>query len=299
MDRREFLGKSIAGAGLALTAGFASPKPKSEFFDPYEMLNFGRTGIKVSRIGMGTGMKGWNGESNQTRLGNEKFHALIRAAYDRGIRIFDLADIYGTHSHIIPALKQIPREKFVIITKLWFGPGGLLDEERPNADIVVQRFLKELGTDYIDILLLHCCKSADWPTEQSDHMTRLDKMKTKGIIRAHGVSCHSLDALKAAAAEPWVDSVNARINPYGVIMDDTPEKVSAVIRKIHNASKGVVGMKIIGAGQFRSSDEMRNNSVRFALNLGCVDVLNVGFEKTQEIDDLAARISRVPRYIKV
>jgi len=68
-------------------------------------------------------------------------------------------------------------------------------------------------------------------------MDSLAQLKSKGIIRAHGVSCHSLAALEAAAAEPWVDSVHARINPFGMSMDDKPDKVVPVLKKLHAAGK--------------------------------------------------------------
>jgi predicted aldo/keto reductase-like oxidoreductase len=126
-------------------------------------------------------------------------------------------------------------------------------------------------------------------------MDLLAKLKEKGIIRAHGVSCHSLDALKLCATEPWVDSVHTRINPYGMVMDGKPEEVVPVLKQIHAAGKGVVGMKIMGEGRLRDDDEKRDASVKFALTLGCVDVLNVGCESIAEVDDLAARIRRVPR----
>jgi hypothetical protein len=76
-------------------------------------------------------------------------------------------------------------------------------------------------------------------------------------------------------------------------MDAKPDKVVPVLKKIHAAGKGVVGMKLIGEGKFRNSDELRDKSVKFVLGLGCVDVLNVGFEKPEEIDDFAARVRKV------
>jgi hypothetical protein len=54
-------------------------------------------------------------------------------------------------------------------------------------------------------------------------------------------------------------------------------------------------MKLIGEGEFRNSDEKRDESVKFALGLGCVNVLNVGFETAGEIDDFAARVRKVSR----
>jgi aryl-alcohol dehydrogenase-like predicted oxidoreductase len=297
IQRREFVKRSalsIGGilAGVQLTRA-AEPKPSQ--FDPYETVPLGRTKLKVSRFCLGTGMHGGNRESDHTRMGKQRFDALIQGAYDRGIRLFDMADLYGTHPCLIPALKGIPRDKYAIVSKIWVHPGGLPEAERPTADVVVARFLKEIGTDYLDLVLLHCVSSPKWPDELHPQMADLSKLKDKGVIRAHGVSCHSVAALEAAAAEPWVDSVHARINPYGMSMDDKPEKVVPVLKKLRAAGKGVVGMKIIGEGRLSNDPEKRDESARFVLGLGCVDVLNIGFEKTEEIDDFAARVRKVPR----
>ena len=297
IQRREFVKRSALSIGGILAgvplANAAEPKPA--YFDPYATVPLGQTKLKVSRFCLGTGMHGANRESDHTRMGKQKLEALIQGAYDRGIRVFDLADLYGTHPYLIPALKGIPRDKYTIITKIWFHPGALPEMERPEADVVVSRFLKELGTDYLDLVLLHCVTSPKWPDELRKRMDDLSKLKDKGVIRAHGVSCHSVAALEAAAAEPWVDSVHTRINPFGMSMDDKPEKVVPVLKKLHAAGKGVVGMKIIGEGRLRNDPDKRDESARFVLSLGCVDVLNIGFEKTEEIDDFAARVRKVPR----
>jgi aryl-alcohol dehydrogenase-like predicted oxidoreductase len=297
VQRREFLKKTALGIGGAVAgaAGWAAAsKPAS--YDPYELVPLGKTGMKMSRFCMGTGMRGGNRESNHTRMGKEKFGALIHGAYDRGVRVYDLADLYGTNPYVVPALKEIPRDKYVIISKIWFQRGGIPEPERPDADVVVARFLKEMGTDYIDLILLHCVTSEKWPEDLRKQMDILAKLKQKGDIRAHGVSCHSLGALKAAADEPWVDSVHARINPFGISMDDKdPEKVLPVLKKMHAAGKGVVGMKIIGEGKYRDDDAKKNEAARFILQSGCVDIMNIGFEKEAEIDDFAERVKKVPK----
>src|SRR6266481_2194754 len=298
MKRREFLGKSAAGLGglmlgTRLDAAAESIPPKR--FDPYETVPLGKTDLKMSRLCMGTGVRGGQRQSNQTRMGKERFETLIRDAYERGVRVFDLADLYGTHPYLIPALKMVPRKDFMIISKIWWRPGGIPEKERPDADVVVHRFLKELRTDYIDLVLLHCVESPKWPEELRKQMDILASFKDKGVIRAHGVSCHTVDALEAAANEPWVDSVHARINPYGMSMDKGHERVPGVLKKIHDAGKGVVGMKIIGEGRLRNDEEKRSESIKYVLGLGCVDILNVGFEKIDEVDDLAARVKKVQR----
>ena len=128
-------------------------------------------------------------------------------------------------------------------------------------------------------------------------MNAMAKLKKKGLIRAHGLSCHSLEALQTSVNESWVDSVHARINPYAAKMDvkkieDVP-KVEAVLKAMRKQGKAVIGMKILGEGTFRDSDEKRDNSIRYAFESGCMDAMVVGFEKINEIDDFAARVRKV------
>jgi len=295
MKRREFLVRSIAGmGGLLLGPGcISSAGQKSANFDPYERVPLGKTKIMVSRVGFGTGMRGGNRQSNQTRMGKEVFEGLLQSSYERGVRLFDAADLYGTHPYLAGALKKIPRKDYAIVSKIWWRRGGIPEQERPDADVVVERFLKELDTDYIDLVLLHCVESEKWPDELGTYMNILDKVKKKGLVRAHGVSCHSIAALQACVKEPWVDSVHARINAYGAKMDGPTEKVAPVLKALHEAGKGVVGMKLIGEGTFRNSDEKRDESVRYVLGLGSVDAMVVGFEKIEEVDDFAARVRKV------
>src|SRR5512139_855531 len=295
LPRREFLHRTALGIGGLI---IGAPRPADAglapaHFDPFALVPLGKTSIKVSRFCLGTGMRGGGRESNQTRLGRKTLEALIRESFDRGIRLFDLADLYGTHPYVIPALNGIPRDRYKIVTKIWWRRDGLPEAERPDADACVARFLRELKSDYIDLVLLHCVTSGRWPEELRRQMDLLSKLNDKGDLRALGVSCHSLAALEADANEPWVDSVHARINPYGMSMDGLPEEVVPVLKRIHAAGKGVVGMKIIGEGRLRNGPERRDASVKYALTLGCVDVLNVGCETVAEVDDLAARVRRV------
>jgi aryl-alcohol dehydrogenase-like predicted oxidoreductase len=293
IKRREFLKRSAVGLGGLLAAGPLGAVEKtttssaSRYFDPFETVTLGKSGLKVSRVCMGTGTSGVKQQSNQTRLGQSSFCRLLRDAYERGVRTFDLADQYGTHPYLAPAMEGVPRDRYNIITKIrWHA------DPTPDANIFVERFLKELSTDYIDLLLIHCVTSPTWPSEMSKQMEILSMYKKKGVIRALGVSCHSMPALEAAAAEPWVDSVHTRINPYGMSMDGPPEKVVPIIKKIHAAGKGVVGMKICGAGRLRNDEEKRQQSVEYSLNLGCVHMLNVGFEKLSEVDGFAGHVRK-------
>jgi aryl-alcohol dehydrogenase-like predicted oxidoreductase len=294
LQRREFLQRTALGVG-GLFTGVPRLAAGAGTYDPYELVPLGKTGLKVSRFCLGTGMRGGNRQSNHTRMGEQNFETLIRESFDRGTRMFDLADLYGTHPYVISALKGIARHRYILTSKIWWMPGSLPETDRPDADVVIARFLRELKTDYVDLVLLHCVTSPTWPDQLRKQMDILSRLKEKGDVRAVGVSCHSLAALEAAAREPWVESVHARINPYGMSMDGQPEQVLPVLQRIHAAGKGVVGMKIIGEGRLRNDDERRDASVKFALTSGCVDVLNVGCESPAEVDDLGARVRRVAR----
>jgi len=287
--RRKFIQSTTLAAGsLLLGAKYAAGAEiaAQPAFSAADKVSLGKSGLKVTRLMLGTGMRGGQRQSNHTRMGLEKFTTLVRGAHERALRFFDLADLYGTHDFFQQTMKGVPRDDYSLTTKIWWNRGGIPEEERPDADVVVNRFLKELKTDHLDLVLLHCVTSEKWPDELQKQMELLEGLKKKGVIRAHGVSCHSLVALQAAAKDPWVDSIHARINPYGASMDGKPEKILEVLREAKANGKGVVGMKIIGEGRFRDDPEKKKESVRFALQSGCVDVLLVGCENLTELDEV-------------
>jgi len=298
IKRRQFLAQSAIGLTGSVLGAQLRAAAAPERHDPYKTVELGKSGIKVSSVGLGTGMRGWQRASNQTRLGETKFHELLRGSHERGIRLIDSADLYGSHPYIVPALEEYGRDSYAVVTKIWHRGGGIPEQERLPATEMVERFLRELKTDYIDIVQLHCVTSPNWNTELSDYMSDLDKLKERGLIRAHGCSCHTLEALSACIDESWVDVVHSRINPYAVRMDvKTPEevpKVANVLKMLRSQGKGVIGMKIIGEGEFRDDEERRDKSISYAFNSGCVDAMIVGFEKPAEMDDFERRVKRAP-----
>ena len=285
-----------AGAGtMLLGRAFSSfPSFNSESnADPFRLVTLGKSGIKTTMLGMGTGYSGYNRSSNITRAGKGVAENIIRSAYEKGIRYFDCADSYGTHPYAKEALKTYPRESYTIGTKIWEEQGGIPESERPDADIVVERFRKELNTDYLDLVQIHCMTARDWTDKYKRQMDILETLKAKRIIRAHGVSVHSLEAMEAAAVSPWVDVVHVRINPYGETMDrKDPAQVIPVIEKLHKSGKGVIGMKLIGNGKFKNDPEKIDASLKYVLGLGTVDMIIVGFELPEQIDDYTLRIRK-------
>ena len=295
-SRRSFIKTGLVGiGGLSLSKnlfskGSQSPSFVSSFHDPYEIITLGKTEMKTTRLGLGTGIKGYNKQSNLTRLGSESAIELIRKIYDSGVRFFDCADGYGSHFVIGEALKDKKRSDYLIFTKIWYHNDKNLD-----INEATERFLRELQTDYIDGLLLHCVTDGDWNTKNSELMVAMSKLKQKGMIRSHGLSCHSLDAIKTAAKESWVDTCHVRINPFGVNMDDSIENVLPAVQSLHEAGKGVIGMKIYGEGKFAEDPEKKDQSLTFALQSGIVDILNLGMDKFSDLSDTEKRIKRIAK----
>ncbi|MGA2499253.1 MAG: aldo/keto reductase, partial [Tepidisphaeraceae bacterium] len=147
MNRREFLTTTLAGAAGAMMAPSLLAADAAAAANPFKPVPLGKTGLKVSLVAAGTGMRGGGRASNMTRLGKEKFEALLKYEYDQGIRFFDMADIYGSHEFLASAFKGLPRDGYVINSKIWFMNGALPEKERPDANVVVDRFRKELNTD--------------------------------------------------------------------------------------------------------------------------------------------------------
>lgn len=287
--RRQFIsGAGYAAGGLWLgrrglfaRLTLAEMPPLPQKFSATDTVTLGKTGIQTSRLAMGTGTVGSGHHSHQTALGVDGLSRLLLTGYDSGLRFFDAADSYGSHPHVAAALKQVDRSKVTLLTKSWAR-----DAAGMRADL--DRFRRELGTDYLDIVLMHCMTEPDWTTQYRGAMDVLSEAKQKGMIRAHGCSCHSIEALRSAAKSPWVEVDLARMNPIGSHMDSDPDTVASVLREMKAAGKAVVGMKILGQGDLRDKP---NEAIKYALGLGVLDAFTIGAESVGEQKDLIQRIA--------
>jgi aryl-alcohol dehydrogenase-like predicted oxidoreductase len=286
MHRREFLIRSATVGGAVwlssktILEGIANAALPTKF-SAADIVTLGQTGIKTSRLAMGTGTVGSGHHSHQTALGVKGLSDLLLNGYDRGLRFFDAADSYGSHPHVAEALKHVQRDKVTVLTKTWAR-----DPATARADL--DRFRQELGVDHIDIVLMHCLTEGDWTERYKGVMDVLSEAKQKGILRAHGCSCHSIEALRAAAKSPWVEVDLARINPIGAIMDADPATVVGVLKEMKAAGKAVVGMKILGQGALR---DRQDEGIKYALSLGLLDAFTIGAESKSEQEDLIRRIA--------
>lgn len=288
-SRREFLKGTVAAGLLASHPGWARAATKRSATD---WAALGNSGVKVTRLAFGTGS--WGGKV-QRELGQERFTRLVRHAYDRGIRFFESADAYdGMHEMLAVALRGLPRDSYRLMTKM-----RLRGDEDPKATI--DRFRREFESEYFDILLLHCVRVPDWATRYERLRDALSEAKDKKVILAHGASCHGLLPLRAFPANTgWLDVALLRVNHDGTRMDtlkqtdtddlgDVPEVVGH-IEEIRARGTGIIGMKIIGEGLFKTP-EQRDASVRFVTKLGTVDSVTIGYKSEAEIDEAIERLN--------
>ena len=296
-NRRQLIAGALAGVGAVVTgpgwlAAAESRKPARRG-GVTEIVTLGRTGIKTTRLAQGTGFNGGARTSEHARLGMKAFTKLVRHSLDQGIRFVDAADLYGIHMYVRNALDGVPRDKYILQTKIWPRkefwnmPSGGAKEE-------VDRFRKELNTDVIDICLIHCMTDTEWPKTFERIRDELDEMKDKGAVRAVGVSCHDLGALKVAASHPWIDVVLARINNAGkrASMDASVEEVVPVLKQAKANGKVVLGMKIFGAGEL-VTPAAKDASLKFVLENNLVDAMTIGMLSPEQVDDTIERINKV------
>jgi 1-deoxyxylulose-5-phosphate synthase len=296
LNRREFIGAAFAATGVCVVGGVVvknglkarmnlEPTPAltidRSIKNPTDRVQLGRSGLKVSVVGIGTGSIGYARHSNQTRLGQEAFTRLMRHGLDQGINFFDLADAYGSHDPFKTAMKGVPREQYVIQTKT-----DTRDAQGVRADI--DRFLQELDTDYIDSLIIHCVTIPDWPTRYHEVMNVFTEAKRQGKIRACGITCHNFGALESASVSDWVELNQVRWNPRASHMDSDVETVRALFRKMRGRGQGMIGMKVVGQGDIVNGSRALSpeDCFRFQIESGVVDAFVVGVENIEQLDQL-------------
>ncbi len=292
LSRRQFLERSASAAGALLLTSFpwlqAQAATKRTAVD---QVTLGKTGIKLSRLGFGSGS---NSGNVQYALGQDTFNKLIHYAYDQGITYFDCAQSYRTFEWLGGAIKGLPREKLFIQSKIPGKPDQVLE--------AIDHHRKVFDTDYVDSLLIHCMIKDHWTDDWKRIMDAFDEAKDKKWIRAKGVSCHSLPALRAATASNWTEVHLVRVNPQGAHMDGAneevwdnqthePAPVLAELKTMRAKGRGVIGMKIIGNGDFTQPED-REKSIRFAMSRPELDAVVIGFKSTAEIDEAIRRMNR-------
>ena len=288
--RRDFLRTGVAASVLSTTGATAVAKPKRSATD---WVTLGKSDVKVTRLAFGTGTTSGRAQRD---LGQEGFTRLVRYAYDNGVRFFETAESYhGMPEMLAIALQGLPRDSYRLMTKYSTPASG---DPAPKID----QFRKQLNTEYIDILLLHCLRPPNWAADYESLRDGFSLAQQKKVIAAHGASIHGLPALRTIPGNDWLQIAMIRMNHNGTRMDtpdmrdvDKPGDVDEVVahtQAVHKQGMGVISMKLVGEGRFTKAEE-RDASMKFAMNLGCVDAVTIGFTNTAQIDEAIERMNRV------
>ena len=278
-SRRDFLKTGLAAGALASTASLPLLAQGAKATD---WVTLGKSGVKVTRLAFGTGS---HGGSVQRQLGQEQFTALVRHAYDRGVRFFETSDTYGgMHSMLGIALKGIPRDSYALMSKVTTDSG---DPQQRFDDLRSQ-----INADYFDIMLMHVQESSDWPTNSARWQDAILEAQSKKIILSRGASVHGLPALRQVPQNKWLQVAMIRMNHNGTKMDneqtaynspgDVPEVVTHT-KAARAAGMGIISMKLIGEGVFNHED--RQKAMRFAFQNAGVDCVTVGYKSPGEVDE--------------
>ncbi len=232
----------------------------------YRLL--GNTGLTVSRLCFGSLTIG----PLQANLPLQSGAAVIRAALAAGVNFIDTAELYDNYPYIRQALG---------------GTSGVIVASKAYAYTYegmahsLERACRALDRDYIDIFMLHEQPSRLTLAGHADALGCLTDAKAKGVVRAVGVSTHTIEVVRAVADMPQVDVVHPIFNKAGIgIMDGTAAEMAAAIKVAAAAGKGVYAMKALGGGHLIADAP---TAFDWVLANGDLSAVAVGMQSPEEV----------------
>jgi aryl-alcohol dehydrogenase-like predicted oxidoreductase len=235
----------------------------------------GNTGLKVSKICVGTDYADVYGSSS---LGQE----ILLKGFDYGINFWDTSESYGSYPAIQGALKKLCRSEIVIASKSYRK-----DIEGAKKDLT--EALNEIGTDYLDIFLLHAVDTLDDYKTRSNVLQFLLKAKKNGIVRAIGVSTHSADFALTLAEMSQVEVVLTVLNMKGLeIRHGDLQLMHSAVKRLNETGKGVYLMKVLARGKLANSAE---EALEYVLRIPHVHSVSVGIRNLRELET-AVKVER-------
>ncbi len=282
-SRREFLKTGVA-VGAAVASAGSLPLHAANQRTATDLVTLGKANLQVTRLAFGTGS---NNGHVQYALGQTEFSKLVAYAYERGIRFFETSESYMTPAMLGEALKPLPRDSYVLMSKVTtdegVDPRERFDEMRRTSQ-----------TEYFDIMLLHWQHTDKWVSETSRWQDGILAEQEKKTIRTRGASVHGLPALRQMPGNKWLQVAMIRMNHNGTRMDgptyadnnnpDHRDEVVAHVKQVKSEGMGVISMKLVGDGTFTQHND-RQAAMRFAFQNAGVDCVTVGFKNNREIDE--------------
>ncbi len=230
----------------------------------------GTTGIKVTEYCLGLLPMG----PLQSDLAEKKCLDIIKKALDLGVNFFDTAEGYKTQPYLGQILDE-NRNDLVVATK---SHAKTYDDMARS----VEKSLKELQTDYIDIYHLHSARDGlEVFEERQGALKRLNDFKQQQVIRSVGIATHNVKVVDAAAERDDVDILFVLINKLGMgLIDGTAAEMVAAIEKAAAAGKGLYVMKALAGGNLLSE---YHDALSWARRLKGISSISVGVVSIEEL----------------
>jgi aryl-alcohol dehydrogenase-like predicted oxidoreductase len=245
-----------------------------------EYRPLGQTGIKVSRLCFGALTIG----PLQAALPVSSGAAVIRRALEAGVNFIDTAEYYRTYTYIYEAIRDWPGEVIIASKSYAYTREGMRQS--------LEEALRALHRDYIDIFLLHEQESALTIRGHWEAVEYLLSAREKGMVRAIGISTHSVEGVRAAARVPEFDIIHPLINMAGIgILGGTREDMLAAIDEAAAFGKGIYGMKALGGGHLIPRVQ---EALAFVLSIPHLASVAVGMRTVAEVDFNVAVFSGLP-----
>ena len=248
-----------------------------------EMVKLGGTGMTVSRLCFGTAHLDKIGRKFAPERGAE----LLVYALEKGVNFWDTAQSYGSHAHVRLALEQVGRERVIVNTKI---QAKSLEEGRRAID----KALGELGTDYVDAMMLHMVESTAEFEKRRGCLEALLEAKAEGRVRHVAVSTHraSGEVMETMAAAGDIEVVLSVLNKEGVGLEGDLETHKGLLRQIHEVGKGVMIMKLMDEGKV--PDEEAEEWIGWGFEYRHAHCVNLGMTSEEEIDTAVRLSSPLP-----
>ena len=263
---------AIAERPVVLTEEPAALKPLTQ------RMPYGPTGLPVSRLCWGTGLMA---HLKHNMSHPDAARVLIRGL-ELGVNFWDTADGYKTHPHVGEALRQLGRARrkdVVINTKT-------RAKTAQEAQDDVERFLEEMGTEYLDTILLHGIETVDELERRHPALDELQRIKSTGKVKGVGISTHlgTGAIMDACAADGRIEVILTTVNIDGQMLKGSMEAHRPLVEKVFGAKKGITLMKTLAQGGLAKTPEMVREAIRFNLSLPYAHSVCVGVNSVEEVE---------------
>lgn len=252
-----------------------------------EYRKLGKTDLKVSRLCFGS----LTMTKSQRNLSLDEARKLLNYSFNEGINFIDTAELYDNYHLIREVFKDINRENFIIASKTYAY-------SKEAARDSLNKYLKELKTDYADIFLLHEQESEHTLRGHYEALEELWKLKEKGYIKAIGISTHKVQGVKAARDFKEIDIIHPMANLEGLgILDGSIDDMLYEIKKAREENIGIYAMKVLGGGHLITKSE---DAIKWAVENDNFDSIAIGMQSELEVKSNSLLINKkdVPKELK-